>query len=31
MDVVQKIGSTPTRNDRPVTPVVIQSVTIKRS
>ena len=31
MDVVNKIGSTPTRNDRPVTPVTIESVTIKRS
>jgi peptidyl-prolyl cis-trans isomerase A (cyclophilin A) len=31
MDVVNKIGSTPTRNDRPITPVTIESVTIKRS
>jgi peptidyl-prolyl cis-trans isomerase A (cyclophilin A) len=31
MDVVSKIGSTPTRNDRPLTPVTIESVTIKRS
>jgi peptidyl-prolyl cis-trans isomerase A (cyclophilin A) len=31
MDVVNKIGSTATRNDRPVTPVTIQSVTIKKS
>ena len=31
MDVVNKIGSTPTRNDRPLTPVTIESVTIKRS
>jgi peptidyl-prolyl cis-trans isomerase A (cyclophilin A) len=31
MDVVNKIGSTPTRNDRPVTPVTLESVTIKRS
>ncbi len=31
MDVVKKIGSVPTgRNDRPVTPVVINSVTIER-
>jgi peptidyl-prolyl cis-trans isomerase A (cyclophilin A) len=31
IDVVNKIGSTPTRNDRPVTPVTIESVTITRS
>ncbi len=31
MDVVQKIGSTPTRNDRPVTPITLESVTIERS
>lgn len=31
MDVVSKIGSTQTRNDRPVTPITIQSVTIERS
>jgi peptidyl-prolyl cis-trans isomerase A (cyclophilin A) len=30
MDVVSKIGSTQTRNDRPVTPITIQSVTIER-
>ena len=31
MDVVEKIGSTPTRNDRPVTPITIESVKIERS
>ena len=31
MDVVNKIGRTPTRSDRPVTPVTIESVKIKRS
>jgi peptidyl-prolyl cis-trans isomerase A (cyclophilin A) len=31
MDVVSRIGSTPTRNDRPVTPITIESVTIERS
>jgi peptidyl-prolyl cis-trans isomerase A (cyclophilin A) len=31
MDVVSKIGSTQTRNDRPVTPITIESVTIERS
>jgi peptidyl-prolyl cis-trans isomerase A (cyclophilin A) len=33
MDVVQKIGSTPTSkpHDRPITPVVIESVTIERT
>jgi len=30
LDVVKKIGVTPTRNDRPVTPVTIESVTITR-
>ena len=30
LDVVKKIGTTPTRNDRPVTPVVIESVRIQR-
>ena len=28
MDVVEKIGKTPTRNDRPVTPITIESVKI---
>ncbi len=31
LDIVKKIGVTPTRNDRPVTPVTIESVTIERS
>jgi peptidyl-prolyl cis-trans isomerase A (cyclophilin A) len=31
MDVVEKIGGTPTRNDRPVTPITIESVKIERS
>jgi hypothetical protein len=32
MDVVQKIGKTPTaRGDRPVKDVVVKSVTIKRA
>jgi peptidyl-prolyl cis-trans isomerase A (cyclophilin A) len=31
LDVVKKIGITPTRDDRPVTPVTIQSVKIARS
>jgi peptidyl-prolyl cis-trans isomerase A (cyclophilin A) len=31
LDVVQQIGRTPTRSDRPVTPVTIESVTIQRS
>ncbi|MGE3176661.1 MAG: peptidylprolyl isomerase [Vicinamibacterales bacterium] len=31
LDVVKQIGVTPTRNDRPVTPVTIESVTIERS
>jgi peptidyl-prolyl cis-trans isomerase A (cyclophilin A) len=31
LDVVKKIGVTPTRNDRPVTPVTIESVKIERS
>ncbi|MBM3772525.1 MAG: peptidylprolyl isomerase [Acidimicrobiia bacterium] len=30
LDVVKKIGITPTRNDRPVTPVTIESVRIRR-
>jgi peptidyl-prolyl cis-trans isomerase A (cyclophilin A) len=30
LDVVKKIGITPTRNDRPVTPVTIESVKITR-
>ncbi|MEQ1833311.1 MAG: peptidylprolyl isomerase [Candidatus Eisenbacteria bacterium] len=30
LDVVKKIGVTPTRNDRPVTPVTIESVKIER-
>lgn len=30
LDVVKKIGITPTRNDRPVTPVMIESVRIAR-
>jgi peptidyl-prolyl cis-trans isomerase A (cyclophilin A) len=30
LDVVKKIGVTPTRNDRPVTPVTIESVKIAR-
>jgi peptidyl-prolyl cis-trans isomerase A (cyclophilin A) len=30
MDIVKRIGSTPTRNDRPVKPVVINQITIKR-
>jgi hypothetical protein len=29
--VITKIGNTPTRSDRPVKPVVIESVTISRS
>jgi cyclophilin family peptidyl-prolyl cis-trans isomerase len=29
MDVVRKIGSTRTRNERPVTPVVLQKVRIE--
>ena len=28
MDVINKIGTTKTRNDRPVTPIAIESVTI---
>jgi peptidyl-prolyl cis-trans isomerase A (cyclophilin A) len=31
LDVVKKIGVTPTRSDRPVTPVTIESVKIERS
>lgn len=31
MDVVEKIGGTATRNDRPVTPITIESVKIERS
>jgi len=31
LDVVKKIGVTATRNDRPVTPVTIESVKIERS
>jgi peptidyl-prolyl cis-trans isomerase A (cyclophilin A) len=31
MNVVEKIGKTATRSDRPVTPIVIQSVAIERS
>ena len=31
MDVIEKIGSTPTRSDRPVTPITIESVKIERS
>ena len=31
LDVVEKIGKTPTRNDRPVTPITLESVTIERS
>jgi cyclophilin family peptidyl-prolyl cis-trans isomerase len=33
MDVVQKIGATPTSkpNDRPLTPITIESITIERS
>ncbi len=31
MDVIEKIGGTPTRNDRPVTEIKIESVTIERS
>ena len=31
LDVVKQIGSTPTRNDRPVTPVTIESVKIERA
>jgi peptidyl-prolyl cis-trans isomerase A (cyclophilin A) len=31
MDVVQKIGSSPTSNDRPLKPIVIQTLTIERS
>jgi peptidyl-prolyl cis-trans isomerase A (cyclophilin A) len=31
MDVINKIGTTKTRNDRPVTPIAIESVTIERS
>ena len=30
MDVVKRIGSVPTRNDRPVKPVVINQITIKK-
>jgi peptidyl-prolyl cis-trans isomerase A (cyclophilin A) len=30
LDVITKIGNTPTRSDRPVKPVVIESVTISR-
>jgi peptidyl-prolyl cis-trans isomerase A (cyclophilin A) len=30
MDVISRIGTTPTRNDRPVTPITIESVTIER-
>ena len=30
LDVVKKIGVTPTRNDKPVTPVVIESLKITR-
>jgi peptidyl-prolyl cis-trans isomerase A (cyclophilin A) len=30
LDVITKIGGTPTRSDRPVKPVVIESVTISR-
>ena len=31
LDVVKKIGAVPTKQDRPVTPVVINQVTIERS
>ena len=31
MDVIEKIGGTATRNDRPVTEIKIESVTIERS
>jgi len=31
MDIIEKVGATPTRNDRPVTPITIESVTIERS
>ena len=31
VDVIEKIGATPTRNDRPVTPITIESVKIERS
>src|SRR4029077_4877946 len=31
LDVIKKIGTTPTRSDRPVTPVTIESVKIQRS
>ena len=31
MDVITKIGVLPTRNDRPVTPITIESITIERS
>jgi len=31
MDVIEKIGSTPTRSDRPLTPITIESVKIERS
>ncbi len=31
MDIIQKIGSTQTRNDRPVTPITIESVKVERS
>jgi peptidyl-prolyl cis-trans isomerase A (cyclophilin A) len=31
LDVITRIGNTPTRSDRPVKPVVIESVTISRS
>lgn len=31
MDVVSKIGVTPTRSDRPLTPITVTSITIERS
>jgi len=31
MDVIEKIGSTPTRSDRPLTPITIESVKIERA
>jgi peptidyl-prolyl cis-trans isomerase A (cyclophilin A) len=30
MEIVKKIGSTPTRQDRPLEPITVQSVTIRR-
>ncbi len=31
MEIIEKVGGTQTRNDRPVTPITIESVTIERS